>query len=327
MSDNPDLNSETTPENTSEATPENTPEVTPKNTPEVTPENTPENGPEISSGVGPERSEVVEGVGVGAEPAVVKPARRVLRPGRIAAVAGAALLACALLGGVGYTVVTVQDADRDPGKPTWKFPPPAAQDDEKTKKDVATGLSALLVPFGTDGFERGPDLGEFGADAEFSGAQATAMRKESIKGLPSKSRRQLEKLIDKERIKGVAMRSYAVGRLDYNTTDALSVDVNLSRMANRTAVREAAASFNGFLAATDVFRKGPKIAGHEDAQCFLTPKVKDKDKELGVALCTASVGDVLVSVSANAPGALDAKFVTNFFTAQLDRIDDPGQAV
>ncbi|MER5199459.1 hypothetical protein ACWD3J_18760 [Streptomyces sp. NPDC002755] len=258
-----------------------------------------------------------------------KPARRVLRPGRILAVAGAALLACALVGGVGYTVVTVQDADRDPGKPTWKFAPPAAQDDERTKQGGATGsgLSALLVPYGTDGFERGPDLGEFGADAEFSGAQATALRKESIKDLPSKSRRQLEKLIDKERIKGVVMRSYVVGRSDYNTTDAIAFDVNLSRMENRTAVREAATSVNGFLAATDVFRKGPKIAGNKDAQCFLTPKGKDKDEELGFALCTAYVGDVLVSVSANAPGVLDAKFVAKFFTAQLDRIDDPGQAV
>ncbi|MEU9307106.1 hypothetical protein [Streptomyces sp. NPDC048256] len=275
----------------------------------------------------PENPEVIEGGG--AEPVTaVKPARRVLRPGRIATVAGSALLACALVGGVGYTAVTVQDADRAPGKPTWKFPPPA-QGEEKTEQDgsdaAGKGLSALLVPYGTDGFERGPDLGEFGADAEFSGAQATAMRKESIKDLPSKSRRQLEKLIDKERIKGVAMRSYVVGRSDYNTTDAITFDVNLSRMENRTAVREAATSVNGFLAATDVFRKGPKIAGNKDAQCFLTPK--DKDEELGFALCTAYVGDVLVSVTANAPGVLDAKFVAKFFTAQLDRIDDPGQAV
>ncbi|WP_405768057.1 hypothetical protein OHU34_22895 [Streptomyces sp. NBC_00080] len=288
------------------------------------PEN-PEN-PEINP-ANPGNPEVIEGGG--AEPVTaVQPARRVLRPGRIATVAGSVLLACALVGGVGYTAVTVQDADRAPGKPTWKFPPPD-QGEEKTEQDGADGagkgLSALLVPYGTDGFERGPDLGEFGADAEFSGAQATAMRKESIKDLPTKSRRQLEKLIDKERIKGVAMRSYVVGRSDYNTTDAITFDVNLSRMENRTAVREAATSVNGFLAATDVFRKGPKIAGNKDARCFLTPK--DKDEELGFALCTAYVGDVLVSVTANAPGVLDAKFVTKFFTAQLDRIDDPGQAV
>ncbi|MFE7933898.1 hypothetical protein ACFU6S_35315 [Streptomyces sp. NPDC057456] len=288
---------------------------------------TPDNPENPTVAENPEAPEVVEGGG--AEPAVAKPARKGLRSGRIAAVAGSALLACALVGGVGYTVVTVQDADRDSGRPTWKFPPPVAQDDEKTKQGGAagSGLSALLVPYGTDGFDPGPDLGEFGADAEFSGAQATALRKESIKDLPSKSRKQLEKLIDKERIKGMAMRSYVVERLDYNVTDAITFDVTLSRLENHTAVREAATSFNGFLAATDVLRKGPKIAGNKDAQCFLTPKGKDKDEELGFALCTAYVGDVLVSVTADAPGVLDAKFVAKFFTAQLDRIDDPGQAV
>ncbi|MDQ0581888.1 hypothetical protein [Streptomyces rishiriensis] len=315
MSENPENNSRNNPES-----PENNP-ASP-----VSPVS-PATSEKPETGLG--SPEVVEGVGADAEPAVVKPARKVRRPGRIAAVAGSALLACAVVGGVGYTVVTVQDADRDAGKPTWKYAPPVARDDEKTKRDGAaeSGLSALLLPYGTDGYERGPDLAEFGPDAEFSGAQATALRKESIKDLPGTSRRQLEKLIDKQHIEGVAMRSYVVGRLDYNITDAITVEVNLSRMENRTAVREAATSFNGFLAATDVLRKGPKIAGNKDAQCFLTPKAKDKDKELGVALCTAYVGDVLVSVTADAPGTLDAKFVAKFFTAQLDRIDDPGQAV
>ncbi|MER6956541.1 hypothetical protein [Streptomyces sp. NPDC000618] len=246
------------------------------------------------------------------------------RSGRIAAVAGSVLLACALVGGVGYTVVTVQDADRDPGKPTWKFPA-AAEEGDKAKEDSASksGLSALMLPFGTDGYERGPDLEQFGPDAEFSGAQATALRKESIKDLPSSSRRQLEKLIDKERIKGMAMRSYVVGRADYNVTDAITFGVTLSRLESRTAVRQSATSVNGFLAATDVFRKGPKIVGFKDAECFLSPKGED----LAVALCTGYVGDVLVSVTADAPDPIDGAFVAKFFTAQLDRIDDPGQAV
>ncbi|MBK3629936.1 hypothetical protein JHN59_35065 [Streptomyces sp. MBT49] len=250
------------------------------------------------------------------------------RGGRIAAVAGSVLLACALLGGVGWTAVTVQDADREPGRPTWKFPPAAP--DGKNKKETPdgaseAGLSALLVPFGTDGYDRGPDLREFGADAEFSGAQATALRKESIKDLPGSSRRKLEKLIDKERIKGMAMRSYVVERPEYNVTDAISFRVTLSRLESSAAVRRSATSFNAFLAAMDVLRKGPAIEGHPDARCFLTPK--GKDEALGGALCTAYVGDVLVSVTAAAPDPVDGKFVAKFFTTQLDRIDDPGQAV
>ncbi|MFI7299709.1 hypothetical protein [Streptomyces sp. NPDC050121] len=273
----------------------------------------------------PEAAEAAEAVVV--EPAAPK-ARGARRAGRVVAVAGSVLLACAVVGGVGYTVVTVQDADRASGKPTWKFPAAAAEGDDKAGKKAGaagSGLSGLMLPFGTDGYQRGPDLDEFGPDSEFSGPQAIALRKESIKNLPSASRRKLEKEIDKERIKGMAMRSYVVGRPDYNTTDAITFDVTLSRQENRTAVHQSAKTFSGFLAATDVFRKGPKIKGHPDAQCFVTPKGEDEDLALG--LCIAAVGDVLVSVTSEAPDPIDGTFVAKFFAAQLDRIDDPGQAV
>ncbi|MFF3939260.1 hypothetical protein [Streptomyces phaeofaciens] len=279
-----------------------------------------------------ENPEIIEGVvAESAEETVVeetvagKRAPKKLRPGRIAAVVGSLVVAGAVVGGVGFTVVTVRDADRDPGKPTWKFPA-AAKDDDKggTDKKSASGLSALFLPFGTDDYQRGPDAGEFGADAEFSGAQATALRKESVKDLPRSTRRELEKLIDKQRIQGMAMRSYVVEHADFNS-GAITTVVTLTRLDNRTAVREMATSFNGFLADTDYFRKGPKIKGHQDAQCYLTPKGKDED--LAAAFCTAYVGDVLVSAMTDGPDPLDSKFVTTFFTAQLDRIDNPGQAV
>ncbi|AVV47408.1 hypothetical protein C6376_11230 [Streptomyces sp. P3] len=249
----------------------------------------------------------------------------------MAAVAGSVLLACAVVGGVGYTVVTVRDADREVGSPTWKFPRVRAGADDKAggngKKEGAagSGLSALLLPYGTDGYQPGPDLAEFGQDAEFSGAQATALRKESFKDLPGASRRKLEKLVDKERIKGVAMRSYAVDWSDYNIKDTITLHVTLSRQENPTAVRRSATAFNGFVAAMDFLRKGPKIEGHPDARCFLSPKGESTD--LGTALCTAAVGDVLVSVTSAAPDPIGGTFVAKFFAKQLDRIDDPGQAV
>jgi hypothetical protein len=293
---------------------------------------------ETTAAEAPEGREVTAAETVAeAGPAVEKPiaekpvAPRARRGGRIAAVAGSVLLACAVVGGVGYTVVTVQDADRDVGSPTWKLPPVRAGADDKAggnkKKEgaAASGLSALLLPYFTDGYEPGPDLAEFGPDAEFSGAQATALRKESLKDLPSASRRKLEKLIDMERIKGVAMRSYAIDWSDYNIKDTITFGVTLSRQENATAVRRSATAFNDFVAAMDVLRKGPKIEGHPDAQCFLSPKGKSTD--VGTALCTAAVGDVLVSVKAAAPDPIDGKFVAKFFAKQLDRIDDPGQAV
>jgi hypothetical protein len=257
------------------------------------------------------------------EAAAEKPVRR-LRAGRIAAVAGSVLLAAALVGGAGYTVVTVQDAERDPGKPTWKLPQFKADEKSGTKKE--TGLSALFLPFDEDGYYPGPDVGEFGNDTELSGQQATALRKEAVKDLPASTRRKIEKLIDKQRIQGMAMRSYhATFGQAIGAPDTFSAGVTLQRMANRTAVRTLSTSYNEFLAATDVLRKAPAIKGHEDAQCFLTPK--GKADELESAFCSGYVGDILVTVDATGPSPLSAANVAALFTAQLDRIDDPGQAV
>ncbi|MER5597769.1 hypothetical protein [Streptomyces sp. NPDC002265] len=278
----------------------------------------------------PETSEAVEGtLGETAVGSVAGKAARRVRPGRIAAVAGSVLLACALVGGVGYTVVTVQDADRDPGKPTWKNPAPAAGDDKDAKGGGSgksgAGLSALFLPFGTDDYQPGPDNGKFGYDAEFGEAQANALRKESIKGLPSATRRELEKAIDRERIQGTAMRSYVRLRAFSSDWHTFTIDVTLSRLANPDAVRRQVTSFNTFLGATDVFRKGPKIAGHKDAGCYLTPKGKGED--LGRAFCAGYVGDVVVNATVVSQDPIPGKPVAEFFTAQLDRIDDPGQAV
>lgn len=275
-------------------------------------------------------SENPEIVASDSQPVTEKPARRV-RPRRVAAVAGSVLLAGALVAGVCLTVVTVRDADRDPGAPTWKFPAAAKADPESEKdtKSRAPGLSALFLPYAGDGsaggHERGPDIGEFGSDVEFTGDQAVALSKESIKDLPGSTRREMEKMIDKQRIQGMAMRSYLVRHDPYSDGGELTVGVTLSRMENRTAVRRLATGFNDFLAATDVFRKGPRIKGHKDARCFLTPKGDKED--LGLAFCTAYVGDVLVSATADGPDPISGQAVATFFAAQLDRIDDPGQAV
>ncbi|MGI5376436.1 hypothetical protein ACQEV2_19680 [Streptomyces sp. CA-251387] len=251
-----------------------------------------------------------------------KPVRR----GRIAAVAGSALLAAALVAGVGHTVVTVRNADRDPGKPTWGQPK-AAKEEEAQGGPKAGSLSALFVPFNTTGYERGPDIGEHGADVEFDEQQADAVRKEPLQDLPRSTRKALEKEVDKQRVKGMAMRSYMlVDGYRYDEQAHFAAEVTLTRMANRDAVRKISTAFNSFFAATDVFRKGPKVKGHKEARCFLTPKADEK-QDLDGLFCSAYVGDVLVSVSASGPSPLDTKSMATFLAAQLDRIDDPGQAV
>ncbi|MFD7694883.1 hypothetical protein [Streptomyces sp. NPDC059805] len=256
------------------------------------------------------------------------PARKRWRRGRIAAVAAAVLTVAAVVAGTGYTVVTVRDADRDAGAPTWKFPSAAADRPAEAKK--ATGLAGMLVPYGTDSWVRGPDMGEFGADAQLTGAQAEALRKESLRDLPRSQRREMEKRLDRLRPKGVAMRSYfsefASGRAGGFVSDIYSVDVVLSQLENRAAVRDVVRTQNSLLGALDgIFRKGPAVKGHKDAKCFLAPK--DISEGTDEMTCFGYVGDVLVTVSAQGARPLDAKAVAKLMSTQLDRIAEPGKAV
>lgn len=96
-------------------------------------------------------------------------------------------------------------------------------------------------------------------------------------------------------------------------------------MKNRGAVRDMATSVQRFLADADILREGPKIKGHKHARCFLTPKARKKGLE--GAFCSGYVGDVLVNVVVDGPGPIDRDGASAFFTAQLDRIDNPGLAV
>ncbi|MFF9117351.1 hypothetical protein ACF09Y_17375 [Streptomyces massasporeus] len=252
-----------------------------------------------------------------------KPARRA----RVAAVAASALLAVAVLGGAGYTVVAVNDADRDAGAPVWEFPEARSESEAEKKAAAPKGLAGMLVPYGTDGWAPGPDLGEYGSDTELSGQQATSLRKEALSGLPRTQRKRLEKVVDQQRITGIAMRSYlsTAKHSDDFTDEAVAVRVELSRMENRDAVREASRLRGAFFDALDVFRAGPKIKGHKNASCFLPPK--DDDEKLESMLCFAYVGNVLVTLVADAAKPLDTKATATLFREQLDRITEPGKAI
>ncbi|MET9125189.1 hypothetical protein [Streptomyces sp. NPDC004528] len=262
---------------------------------------------------------------VPADPAA--PVRKPLRRGRVAAVAGSVLLVAAVVGGAGYTVVTVQDADRDPGAPSWTFPVPAPDGAKKAK--ASSGLAAMLVPFGTEGWSRGPDIGEFGSDASLSGAEATALRKEALRDLPRSQRRNLEKTIDKQHTKGIAMRSYLSTSSGFNSTlyanSTFTVSIELAQIEDKAAVKGISTFQNEFFGALKIFRKGPAIKDHKNAKCFLPPK--DKDEKLDMMVCSAYEGDVLVSATASAVKPLDTKGVAMLLREQLDRITEPGEAV
>ncbi|MFH9041598.1 hypothetical protein ACH4FA_19940 [Streptomyces sp. NPDC017966] len=251
------------------------------------------------------------------------PAKRPVRWGRVASVAGSVLLAGAVVTGVGHTVVTVRDADREAGAAVWKFPEAAATEGKKAEPQ---GLAAMLVPYGYDHWLPGPDFGEFGSDTQLGGARATALQKESLRDLPRSQRKRLEKEIDSWRVEGMAMRSYTSGSNSvYNEDEVHTVGIVLARMENKAAVRDFARFQTEFLDALDIFRKGPKIKGHEDAQCFLPPA--DAETDLDMMQCSARVGNVLVTLTADGAKPLDTKSVATLFREQLDRIDEPGKAV
>ncbi|WP_241740965.1 hypothetical protein [Streptomyces sp. L2] len=250
-------------------------------------------------------------------PAPARPRRRLGR--RLGRVLTGLVVVAAVLGGAGYTAVTVEHADRDPGKPVWKFP--AAQKDPGEK--AAKGLRAMLLPY-ADGplkFHRGPDIAEFGSDAELSGRQATALRKQSIHDLPPQTRRKLEDLIDKEHIKGMAMRSYASDDASYGGVTVSFELVEMDQGSARTLARSQRAVFT----ALKIFRKGPKIKGHQNTACFLPPK--DHDEKIGRMVCFGYEGDVLVTADVSGRSPVDTHALAGFIGRQLDRIKDPGKAV
>ncbi|NNN34533.1 hypothetical protein HLK59_30065 [Streptomyces sp. S3(2020)] len=273
----------------------------------------------------PETAEAAEPLEVAESPEPAVPAKKPVRRGRIAAIAGSVLLTGAVVAGVGATVVTVDGADRDAGAPRWKLPQLKADTDE-TKAADPKGLAGVLVPYGTNGWNRGPDLAEFGSDVELSGAQATALRKESLSGLPRTQRRQLEKQIDRQRITGMAMRSY-VSTIGSNASGigASTVSITLSRMEKRAAAKDISTSQNAFLDALDIFRQGPKIKGFKNAECFLPPK--DADEDLDMMFCSAYQGDILISATADGVKPFDTKTIAGLLAEQLDRIAEPGEAV
>ncbi|MDX2594245.1 hypothetical protein PV343_18630 [Streptomyces sp. WI03-4A] len=253
-----------------------------------------------------------------------EPAEPVRRRNRVAAVAGSVLLAAALVAGVGYTVVTVRGADRDAGAPTWKFPRAAADEDKAAPRH---GLAGMLVPYGTGTWVRGPDIKEFGSDVELDGAQAAALRKDSVSGLPRSLRKPLEQQIDRQHITGMAMRSYFSDKTEAYlwNEEVFSVEITLSRMGDAGAARRISTSTNALLQKLGAFRAGPRIKGYADARCFRSPKGSDED--VREAFCSAYVGDVLVTATASGPGSFDGTGVARLLRTQLDRIAEPGAAV
>lgn len=259
------------------------------------------------------------------EPAGRAPGRPRRRAGLVLGGAAAAL---AVVAGVSWTAVVVHGADRAPGAATWRMPKASVGEPVKD-----TGLSPLLLPYEEGRYGPGPDMGEFGSDTELTGAQAAARRKRSLAGLPRSQRLLMERRLDREPVKGMAMRSYArTAGVSSESGGEFTAEVMLVRMADRPAVDSGAALRRRLLGSGESLREGPAVKGHEDdAACFLPPDdpddPDDPDERLDAMVCLGSVGDVVVLTSVTAAGPLDRQEAAGMVAAQFDRIKDPGKAV
>ncbi|MGW1296491.1 hypothetical protein [Streptomyces sp. NPDC002533] len=224
-------------------------------------------------------------------------------------------------GAAGWTKNTVDAADRTVTTTIWdedhvpKGKDPAG-DPSRGRHD--TELAGLLLPV-PKGYRLGPDIGETGNDSETSGAKATAAVKEMGRGLAGKDRRELNKLVDRLRIQGVAQRSY--------TSDAndIVVNVQIVKMRDKRAVRRTYLDRKELLDSFDSFRKGPSIDGHKKVTCYRLPK-GDKKTLDGVS-CIAYDGEVSVSVEANGSKPFSPSQVGDLVKDQLDHIASPGEYI
>ncbi|MEV8589562.1 hypothetical protein AB0424_21770 [Streptomyces sp. NPDC051180] len=240
-----------------------------------------------------------------------------------------ALVLGALGGGVAYTAVTVDGADRTAPTVAWAEPTPKVESEDPaagvSRGRASTPLSKLLLPM-PYGYELGSDIGGYGNDGELGPRQAADLVKANGRGVYGKKRREYERRIDALGLQGIALRSYATYDSD------LQVEVLVLKMKDKKAVR-------GFfdtrtkLSEALKLRKGPKVAGHErNAACHLLPEPTEGDKEereaaLRAMTCTAYTGEYLVTVLAYGAGPLDRKAVAELLEKQLGHIDSPGEYV
>jgi hypothetical protein len=252
------------------------------------------------------------------------PGARTGRGRRIAAITGAALLTVAVLGVSGFTVVTVRDADRDPGKPVWAHA--AAPEAKEPPAAEADGLRGMLLPWGENWLGQGPDMGEFGSDAELTGKEATELAKESFKELPRTQRKQLEKAVEKRHIKGVAMRSYATLTFDERAYAIETVLTQVEGEKNAQDDVKGERKIYEALKKLGVLTAGPKVPGHEkNAWCYLLDAEKDAREDM--MFCLAHKGEVEVGFTVDSARPMNKKDVAGVLGKQLDRIENPGEAV
>ncbi|MEU0274449.1 hypothetical protein [Streptomyces sp. NPDC006307] len=248
-------------------------------------------------------------------------------PGRARNVFGIALPLALVLGAVGgglaYTRHTVDTADRNVTTTLWSGPKEANAKDPAAgfeKGRAHTPLGKLLMPV-PESYHLGPDIADYGNDGELSGKAATALIKESGRGLAGKKRRAFDKRIDELGVQGIAMRSY----VSYGND--LVLEVQIVRMKDTKEIHDLHQLRTDLAEALDM-KKGPKIEGHKKASCFVRPLKKDGgDAALESMHCASYANDLQVAVKAYGTKPLDRSEVADLVKDQLDHIASPGEYI
>ncbi|MGW7288543.1 hypothetical protein ACWGH4_24010 [Streptomyces sp. NPDC054847] len=229
----------------------------------------------------------------------------------------ATAVSLALLAGAGaWGWSALKRADRS--APTVIWAEPAEHPELDFPAAEPTGLAAQLLPLSVR-YVAGPDMDEYGNDSSLGAERAVALFKQGSRGLPSAQRKRHDKAVEKLRVKGLAARSYR----DIDGT--YIVETRLAQMENSKAVRDMADIRKEMADALGVFRKGPKVKGHPKAVCHLLPE--NDDLELDAMVCTAHVGEILVTTYAYGSESLPTGTIAEMFRDQLDHIASPGESV
>ncbi|GHG30959.1 hypothetical protein [Streptomyces zaomyceticus] len=235
-------------------------------------------------------------------------------------------------GGVAYTAVTVDRADRTAPTEAWAKPSVTATPEDPAagiaRGRASTPLSKLLLPV-PEGYVLGADVKGYGNDGEVPARQAAALLKQTGEGFYGKKRRAYEKEVDRLGVQGMAMRSYA-------TQDStLQAEVVVLRMKDKKKVREFFGVRKELFEVLEL-RKGPKIKEYaRNAACYLGPEpVKpersddiDRTPDLQDLICFAYEGEVMVTVTAFGAPPFDQKAVATLLEKQLRHIESPGEYV
>lgn len=232
----------------------------------------------------------------------------------------AALVAVAAGGGIGFAVLQHQKDDGTQASPrAWKAPEPKETGEYGTQSGGSHygALGKLLLPV-PDGYSLGPDIAEFGNDAELPAGRAEELMRGDLDGVPKKQRDLVRKAVARLHIQGMGLRTYREGQARF------LVETQIVQMKNKRSAQAGTEFFTAFTKALGVFRNGPRIAGHDKARCVLPPK--KPGQKLDSMLCQATEGDLLIRMSVTGTSPLRKNDAADLLKQQLDRVQDPGEA-